>query len=167
MMSTSFTFIVAHMIVLPSSYLFCSCLLPIQITHNRLIDQLRVSPDRWSVGLKLFFEGSNEVTRFFGLSLVRDFMSTTCKQTSAFSSSDPQLNQIYNSIRDALWTWTTGHVAQNAAIPTFILNNVVTVLTLLIKRDFPERWPSAFRDVLAVGSSTTAGESNLLLCPSL
>ena len=131
----------------------------------------------------MFFEGSNEVTRFFGLSLVRDFMAATCRHVGAFAAADPQLTQIYtrcvrtcrlipralsrsapltnaprhDSVRDALWAWTTAHVAQNAAIPTFILNNVVTVLTLLIKRDFPERWPSAFHDVLAVGGSTTAG----------
>ena len=106
--------------------------------------------------MKLFFEGANEVTRFFGLSLVRDFMTTTCKQSSAFAA-DPQLNNIYSSIRDALWTWTTGHVAQNTVIPVFILNNVVTLLTLLVKRDFPERWPSAFHDVLTIGSSSPSG----------
>ena len=47
------------------------------------------------MGLKLFFEGSNEVTRFFGLSLVRDFMTATCRHAGAFAAADPQLTQIY------------------------------------------------------------------------
>ena len=102
-----------------------------------MIDQLRISPDRWKVGVQLFFDGHTEISRFFGLSLIREFLSSLIKING--STVDPQVNQIHQTIRDAMWSWTSNHIAQGITLPTFILNNLVTVLTLLIKRDFPER----------------------------
>ena len=46
----------------------------LQATH--LISQLQVAPDRWSIGLKLFFESTSDMARMCGLSLVRDYMSS-------------------------------------------------------------------------------------------
>lgn len=46
---------------------------------------------------------------------------------------------------------------QNVPIPVFILNNLVTVLTLLIKLQFPESWSTAFHDLLDVGRGCVAG----------
>ena len=56
-----------------------------------------------------------------------------------------------------MWSWTTSNLAQQTHIPAFILNNLVTVITLLIKMLFPENWVSAFTDLLEVGSGRTAG----------
>jgi Exportin 1-like protein len=123
-----------------------------------IIDQLRAAPDRWSVGLKLFFEGRSELSRFFGLSLIRDFLASAFNPTSttyAVHQQNPTL--VYTSIRDAIWSWTTCNIVQHIPIPVFILNNLVTVLALLVKLLFPESWPLAFSDLLAVGRESTAG----------
>ena len=117
-----------------------------------------MAPDRWSVGLKLFFEGRSELSNFFGLSLVRDFLSSASYPTSASYAAHAQSPiQVYNSIRDAIWAWTIGNLSQRTPIPFFILNNLVTVLTLLIKLQFPESWPTAFSDLLEVGRGSTTG----------
>ena len=123
---------------------------------DSLIDQLRAAPDRWSVGLKLFFEGHSELCRFFGLSLVRDFLLSAFRPSSP-SASLAEFSPVYSSIREAVWAWTTSNLIQNVPIPVFILNNLVTVLTLLIKLQFPECWSTAFSDILEVGRGCTAG----------
>ena len=56
-----------------------------------------------------------------------------------------------------MWAWTINSLTQNVPIPVFILNNLVTVLTLLIKLQFPESWTTAFADLLEVGRGSTAG----------
>ena len=117
-----------------------------------------MAPDRWSVGLKLFFEGRSELSRFFGLSLVRDFLSSAfCPSSASYAAHAQSPILVYNSIRDAIWAWTVGNLSQRTPIPLFILNNLVTVLTLLIKLQFPESWPTAFSDLLEVGSGSTTG----------
>lgn len=86
--------------------------------------------------------------------MVRDFLS------SAFDLSKDNmvsLGPVYRSIREAVWAWTANSVSSNFPIPVFILNNLVTVLTLLVKLEFPESWSTAFSDLLTIGSSNTAG----------
>ena len=68
-----------------------------------------------------------------------------------------ELAPVYHSIREAVWAWTINSLTQNVPIPVFILNNLVTVLTLLIKLQFPESWTTAFADLLEVGRGSTAG----------
>jgi hypothetical protein len=85
---------------------------------------------------------------------VRDFLSSAF-QPGFPSSIDTSL--VYRSIREAIWAWTMDSLNKNIPIPVFILNNLVTVLTLLIKLQFPESWPSAFTELLVVGRSGTAG----------
>lgn len=110
---------------------------------HRFLDQVRVSPDRWNVGLSLFFDAKSEVARFFGLSLVRDYMSTL----------DPAATTetIRQTIRDAMKTWLHRVLSQNLPVPNYIVNNVASIVTLCIKNDYPELWPNAFSELLQIG----------------
>lgn len=85
---------------------------------------------------------------------MRDFLS------GAFDlSKDNMVSQgpVYRSIREAIWAWTSNSISSNYPIPVFILNNLVTVVTLLIKLLFPEGWSTAFSDLLILGRSNIAG----------
>lgn len=110
----------------------------------RYLDTLRVSPDRWNFGLKLFFEGKTQLAQFFGLSLVREYLS--CIRSTDLSS-----EHIRKVIREGIMSWISGALVSSIPTPAYILNNVVSVLTQSLKNDYPELWPTAFTDVFSLG----------------
>jgi hypothetical protein len=119
---------------------------------NRILDQLRSSPERWNVGLRLFVEASNEMARFFGLSLVRDWMQGEIPHTQ--SATD--FREARDAIRNTMMTWLSQllqSMSQNAGavVPFFLLSNAISVVTLSIKFDFPQCWPTAFTELLQLG----------------
>ena len=137
-----------------------------------MLDHIRTTPDRWSTGLKLFFEAQGDISKFFGLTLVRDYLSSSSSSSASSTStssskgtavgSDEGSNEpqapIRKAIRDAVMGWS-GVVSSGSSstIPPFLLNNVVSILTLCIKLDYPEHWPTAFEDVLTLATRGYAG----------
>ena len=118
----------------------------------RVLDQLRLADDRWSVGLRLFTDAENDVARFFGLSLLRDWMQTVLMQHLA--QDEAYAIATRSSIRSAIYGWIVQAISGNqGSIPVYILNNAISILTLSIKCDYPGVWPSAFSDVLRLGYS--------------
>ncbi len=109
------------------------------------------------MGLKLFFASSSDTCRFFGLALVRD-----CINESSYD--------VKKAIREALVNWvhesiqsvaendnTTGKHYYLGRLPAYLLNNLVTVITLCIKAEYPQYWPNAFEQLLQVSSANIAG----------
>lgn len=113
----------------------------------RYLDKLRSSPERWSLGLTLFFESQSQTAQFFGLSLLRGYLSSV----DSFSFPDHRFN-----IREGMMTWLNTSFLENGQteIPSYIINNVVSVVTLCLKQDYPEHWPSAFQDILRLTSQS-------------
>lgn len=110
-----------------------------------------MSDDRWFTGLKLFFDSRDDVTRFFGLSLTRDYL-VLVSQTKQILSPPERLQ-----IRDAIMSWTKEFSSASHVIQPFLVNNVASIITLLIKIDYPELWESAFSDVLSLGTTSAFG----------
>lgn len=115
-----------------------------------MLDQLRVSSDRWNHGLRLFFESTSSIARFFGLSLVRDYLSST------YGDSE-QSEQQRDVIRTSLLQWINADRNNLASLEVYMVNNIGNIITLCVKRDFPERWSSAFQDILEIGSRDRTG----------
>lgn len=115
---------------------------------------MRASPDRWSVGLRLFFESTGSVARFFGLSLVRDFLSLASRK-------DPEVDiQVCQHIRESMFRFVHSVLDQSNTglqLDRYIVNNLISILALCIVLEYPDRWPSAVDDLLALGS----GENNV------
>jgi hypothetical protein len=107
-----------------------------------LLNQLRGDPIRWSIGLSLFFEGSTPLSKFFGLSLIREYMSSN-------GGIPPVVER--QQIREAMMSWLQANAGNQTGVESYVVNNIVTIVTLAIKHDFPELWPNAFSDVLAFG----------------
>lgn len=107
-----------------------------------MLDAIRVSPDCWQIGIELLLKSINPVSKFFGLTLIRGCLS---------AAQPPDVNfRVY--IREHLWQWINEILSKAEQVPQFIINNAVSVLTLLMKLDFPEVWPTAFADLLTLSS---------------
>jgi len=116
---------------------------------TQVLDQLRTAADRWNVGLRLFVEATDDTARFFGLSLVRNWL-----QSESDSLHSPGADGSRGAIRGAMLHWVTSVLdeqQQPQNVPVFLLNNAVSVLTLCVKRDFPVHWPTAFAELLQLG----------------
>ncbi len=126
-----------------------------KIAATRMLDALRTSDNRWDVGLQLFYKAGTDTAKFFGLSLVREYMD----------SSVPV--ETRKTIREAMMDWVKTYIivpeTQEKAVgmtsrpPVYLINNVVTIVTLCVKHDFPELWPSAFDEILQLGKSCVSG----------
>lgn len=130
-----------------SILLFCLYCLTLFFFPSRQLDVLRSDFGRWQVGIHMFEEGTLDITRFYGLSLIRDFLSS---ETSALSADPP----IHKVIRETSWRWMEGLLSQGnlSSVPPYIFNNLASIVTLCLKRDYPEQWPTAFDDLLSLGS---------------
>lgn len=120
------------------------------------LDQLNAAPDRWSIGLRLFFESNDGISKFYGLRLVRDFLSS-----SSLSSVAPE---IRSQIKNSLMVFIQDSLKTDRILELFIKNSLVTIVTLCIKFDFPELWPTAFVDILSlarIGSSAFSSVAGL------
>jgi hypothetical protein len=120
------------------------------------LNQLRTRSldERWGIGLKLFYESQNEVARYFGLSLIRDSLRA---RVPIAQLHEPNNVTVRQQIRECMMKWTSDVVAYQQVIPQYITNNVVTVLTQLVKIDYPEIWPNAFEELLAIGRQNAIG----------
>eukprot|EP00605_Chrysophyceae_sp_TOSAG23-4_P000515 GSChrysophyteH1.ASY1.ANO1.581.1 assembled CDS len=123
-------------------------------TASQILDTLRASDDRWDIGLQLFFKGSNETAKFFGLSLVRDYLDSTVSLERRKTIRDAMLEWINTMIvipETEQSTKLTNH------LPVFLVNNVASVVTLCVKHDYPEVWPEAFDEIIKLGNSCIGG----------
>jgi hypothetical protein len=102
--------------------------------------------------LRLFLDTSNEMARFFGLSLVRDWMQSALPNAAQSASYEVERRQI----RTTMLSWLS-QLLQNmtsngsATTPFFLLSNAISVVTLSVKYDFPTHWPGAFAELLQLG----------------
>lgn len=116
----------------------------------RYLDELRSSSESWKAGMGLFFESTNDVARHFGLSLTREYLAS-------HGTNDVLQCQVRAQIREALMSWTATAVAANMSIQVYLVNNIVGIITLLIKSDYPEIWSDAFGDILRLGAQNIVG----------
>eukprot|EP01038_Epipyxis_sp_PR26KG_P005330 gene5330-7396_t len=108
------------------------------------LDQVRLRNDRWQLGLNLFFNSQSEVTQFFGLSLVREYMSCNNPVPSP---------EVRTSVRESILNWVNSVIHQKLQWPGYIVNNIASIIALCLKWDYPENWSNAFNTVLGFGKS--------------
>ena len=131
-----------------------------RIEANRQLDSLRQAPERWEVGLKLFFGGTSETSRFFGLTLVRSSITPELSMEVKKTIREALMNWIHSAMRDTngdVAFFGTGKACHVGKLPAYLLNNLVTVLTLCVKVEYPSSWPDAFDQLLQFGSTNFVG----------
>lgn len=85
------------------------------------------------------------MTKLFALSLLRDHLS----EKSLLSDAD--LSQI-GILRQTIYQWFQSNLG-TATTPAYVYNNMISILTLCIKKEYPERWPTAFEDLILLGKN--------------
>lgn len=123
---------------------------------ERYLNELRSASNRWSIGLELFMAGGTTVVKFFGLSLVRDYLAGSRDEI-------PVGNRL--QIRQVMLNWLASTCSveasqsqtQPSAIPVYVQNNIATVLVRSLKLDFPSEWPTAFVDILSLSKMGMLG----------
>ena len=119
---------------------------------ERYLNELRSAPNRWSIGLELFLSADSTVAKFFGLSLVRDYLAGSRNDV-------PAENRL--QIRQVMLNWLvntcSAEVSQQTNVPAYIQNNIATVLVRSLKLDFPTEWPNAFGDIMSLSKMGLLG----------
>eukprot|EP00002_Diphylleia_rotans_P037821 TRINITY_DN849_c0_g9_i1.p1 TRINITY_DN849_c0_g9~~TRINITY_DN849_c0_g9_i1.p1 ORF type:complete len:702 (-),score=93.79 TRINITY_DN849_c0_g9_i1:1394-3499(-) len=105
---------------------------------ERYCSQVRQSDRLWEVAWSLFVDASNKhEIRFWALSELAQYL----KEPSRYSSLAEDARII---VRRSLIRQLREIGAQD---PPFIRNKFATVLVLVIKTDYPERWPTVFDEI--------------------
>jgi hypothetical protein len=117
------------------------------------INHLRQRNDSWDLGLQLFYVTSNESARFFSLSLIRDYLNGIVPLVG--------INQIVQGnlikIRSNMLHYIGSSVANSTNIPAYLLNNIVSIIALCVKLEYPSVWNTAFFDILSIGKINMIG----------
>ncbi|RKP27159.1 armadillo-type protein [Syncephalis pseudoplumigaleata] len=126
-------------------------------------EQLRASPDGWTLCLSLFIREpkSSQEARLFALQVVEEMLSTRFNEL--------QPDQV-GQLRQAFLSFIQQEYASNAAStttenePIFIRNKFAHTLVLLFARTYLNGWSSFFTDLLsllAAMSPSSSGEATL------
>lgn len=132
------------------STIFSTCSLT-RILENRL--NARV------VGyFELFSVSKDPSVRFYALQQLKELLApVAARKGGALSVSDCQV------LRGKYVVWLQHNVGSYAAEPLYLKNYVAVVYALLLKVLFPERWSTAFQDVLEIADKGHAGGVELFL----
>jgi hypothetical protein len=124
------------------------------------IHNLRSRPDRVAIGLSLFAEAQNEMAKSFGLSLLREYLSLPPSM-----SVSPQDVESRRLLRATVCDWLSSVLDHSnvTQTPQHIKNNMLSIFTLCVKRDYPELWPTAFQDLLSFGSRFGLGGIDVVI----
>jgi hypothetical protein len=115
------------------------------------LHNLRFHPFSLQIGLKLFFESKDESSKFFGLSLLRDSLSlfaSFSNYQSSLNVTDPSTVADRALTRQSLLSFLDNAITCSLSLPSYYVNSIVTIITLCLKVDFPERWSNSFDEII-------------------
>lgn len=99
---------------------------------------IKAQVDGWRVELHLFEQSEHEQVRFYALQALQEALVNGVTDSVA------------TAIRVELFTWLQSHVAFVDSQAPYLKTKLAVVITLLIKRDYPDCWPTAFTELLAL-----------------
>lgn len=109
------------------------------------IQQLSSLPNAYQLCMQLLMGTSRSEARFFALQAIAQFITSP-----GYAALAPQ---SVLELRQALLMYAQGRGATLLDEQTYVRAKLALVFALLIKVDYPERWPAAFSDLLALLSS--------------
>lgn len=115
-----------------------------QVTGQALAfcSQVKLHPQAWAAYMQLLAGTSHKAVRFWALGAMQEFVA------SAVWSRVPPAER--EKLRAAVLRWCQQRLAESAAMSQHLRNKAAVVLAVLLKREFPERWGSAFGDLGAL-----------------
>lgn len=107
--------------------------------------EVKQSPQKVQIALQLFFQSTIDAARYLGLSIIREYLSS-----SPITLQDTENRYL---IRTTASQWLEKVLADGniGSSPSYVVNNMLSIFTLCIKREYPEHWPTAFEELLSLG----------------
>ncbi|RLN48414.1 hypothetical protein BBJ28_00015062, partial [Nothophytophthora sp. Chile5] len=99
---------------------------------------VKSSVDGWRYELQLFEHSQHEQVKFYALQALQEALTRGVGDDVAVA------------IRSELLNWLQTHVAYVESKAPYLKTKLAVVVTLLIKRDYPDRWSTAFTELLAL-----------------
>ncbi|CAH0475018.1 unnamed protein product [Peronospora belbahrii] len=92
--------------------------------------------DGWRAELQLFEHSEHEQVKFYALQALLEALNNGFDDAVAVA------------VRTELLVWLQSHVAYVESKAPYLKTKLAVVITRLIQRDYPDRWPTAFVDLL-------------------
>ncbi|KAF0682586.1 Aste57867_25293 [Aphanomyces stellatus] len=94
----------------------------------------------YALFLQLFEMSGHEQVKFYALQALQEYLT---EGSALFNQLTPAMTQ---HIRLDLLAW----LQLQESLPSFIKTKIAVVIALLIRHDYPDQWPTAFQDLLAL-----------------
>ena len=115
---------------------------------NTYCTQVRAQPDGWKWHLQLFTVTTREQAKFFSLQYLIDLLHSYPAHRCSVEIMGVG-ERLFT--RQVLFEWLAGRGPALAEERVYVKNKIALMLALLIKHDYPERWPGAFSDLISLG----------------
>ncbi|TDH68260.1 hypothetical protein CCR75_008403 [Bremia lactucae] len=99
---------------------------------------IKSQADGWQAELQLFKQSEHEQVKFYALQALQETLVNGI------------IDDVALAIRVEFFTWLQSHVAYVENTAPYLKTKLAVVMTLLMKRDYPDRWPTAFAELLAL-----------------
>ncbi|KAJ0406793.1 hypothetical protein ATCC90586_000846 [Pythium insidiosum] len=102
-------------------------------------DRVKASPSGWRACLELFELSAHAQVKFYALQALQELLVKGVADDA-----------ITAELHTALLAWMRDNVAYIEREAPYLKTKLAVVITLLIKRDYPDRWPTAFTELMAL-----------------
>lgn len=139
----------ASMFVIRTSIVLCL------FSTCRIIEKFRGDRNRWTISLQLFLESNHLVIQFFALTITREYLEWSQVFTGSNIEVEAKLTHC-KVIRNNLMSWLNSKIATKALCtfndqcPQYLLNNVISIISLCLKLEYPKQWPTAIIEILEI-----------------
>ena len=115
-----------------------------QLQATQYCESVRSSAGGWRLALELFVTAdASPHAKFFALSTLQEGLGGRHQAVSV-----PPLKQACRQeVRQRLFQWLSARAATIDGEESYLRTKLAVVLALLLKNDYPERWPTAFSEV--------------------
>ncbi|KAF4042487.1 Exportin 1-like protein [Phytophthora infestans] len=110
----------------------------LKLQAESFCNAVKAQADGWRAELQLFEHSEHEQVKFYALQALQEALAKGVADDVALA------------VRVELLAWLQSHVAYVESKSPFLKTKLAVVITLLIKRDYPDRWPTAFTELLAL-----------------
>ncbi|TMW56984.1 hypothetical protein Poli38472_002909 [Pythium oligandrum] len=100
---------------------------------------VKASSTGWRLCLELFEYSEHQEVKFYALQAIQEALTKGIADDA-----------VTMQIRSELLAWLRANVAFVEGKAPFLKTKLAVVITVLIKRDYPDRWPTAFHELLAL-----------------
>jgi len=123
---------------------------------TRFCDEVRLSSSGWKAALQLLKTTAHNEPKFFALTTLQEALGARAGCPCQLGVEECQ------QVRQALGPWLS--VEQLKEQPAFVRTKMAVLVGLLVKQDYPLRWPTAFQEILGLAQQGSVMIEFFLRC---